>query len=80
MTVTIFGKPACGECNKTKSDLNKLGINYSVVDLTQDDNARENFMAMGYMSAPIVEVDKGDGSVDRWAGYIPELIKELSES
>lgn len=36
MTVTIYTKPACMQCNATHRALDKAGIDYTTVDITED--------------------------------------------
>ena len=36
MTVTVFTKPHCPQCDATKRQLTKLGVPFETVDLTQD--------------------------------------------
>ncbi|MEC8915996.1 MAG: glutaredoxin domain-containing protein, partial [Pseudomonadota bacterium] len=41
MSITIYSKPACVQCNATYRALDKQGIDYTVVDLTQDADAMQ---------------------------------------
>lgn len=77
MTVTVFSKPSCPQCVNTKKMLTSMGLEFKEDSLIENQEARDNFVSMGYMSAPIVEVAQEDGSVQRWAGFIPEMIKGL---
>ena len=36
MTVTVFTKPHCPQCDATKRQLTKLGVPFETVDLTQN--------------------------------------------
>ena len=36
MTVTIYTKPACMQCNATHRAFDKAGIDYTTVDITED--------------------------------------------
>lgn len=55
--ITVFSKPDCVQCDGTYRALDKRGIDYKVVDLTQDDVALEKVRALGYMQAPVVLVE-----------------------
>ncbi|MCW2093445.1 UNVERIFIED_ORG: glutaredoxin-like protein NrdH [Rhodococcus erythropolis] len=72
MSVTVYTKPACVQCNATYRALDKAGIEYAVVDITEDARAREHVMSLGYLQAPVV-VAGGD----HWAGFRPDRIKNL---
>mgnify|MGYP000849903716 CR=1 FL=1 len=73
MTITVYTKPACVQCNMTYKALDKAGLEYEVVDISQDDDARDYVMALGYLQAPVVVA--GD---DHWSGFRPERIKSLA--
>lgn len=73
MNVVVYTKPECPQCNATYKALDKHGIVYEQVDITQAPEAREYVMALGYLSAPVVVA--GD---DHWAGFRPDRIKSLS--
>lgn len=73
MTVTVYTKPACVQCNATYKALEKQGIAFEKVDITLDSEARDYVMALGYLQAPVVVA----GS-DHWSGFRPDRIKALS--
>lgn len=75
VTVTVYTKPACVQCNATYKALDKQGINYAVVDISADPEARDYVMALGYLQAPIVVA--GD---DHWSGFRPDRIKTLAQA
>ncbi len=74
MSVTVYTKPACVQCNATYRALDKRGIAYKVVDLSQDPQALEQVRAMGYMQAPVVVA-----GADHWSGFRPDMIAQISE-
>ncbi len=73
MTVTVYTKPACVQCNATYKALDKAGIAYEKVDISIDDEAREYVLALGYLQAPVVVTDS-----EHWSGFRPDRIKALS--
>lgn len=73
MSITLYTKPSCVQCNATKRALAKAGLSYSEVDLTEDAEALEAVKALGYQSAPVVFADG-----DHWAGFRPDKIKALA--
>ncbi|MBG6181055.1 MULTISPECIES: glutaredoxin-like protein NrdH [unclassified Arthrobacter] len=74
MTVTVYTKPACVQCNATYRALDKKGITYQSVDISQDPAALERVRALGYMQAPVVITEQ-----DHWSGFRPDKINELAE-
>ncbi|MFZ2510996.1 MAG: glutaredoxin-like protein NrdH [Gordonia sp. (in: high G+C Gram-positive bacteria)] len=73
MTVTVYTKPACVQCNATYKALDKAGIEYAVIDVSADEDAREYIMGLGYLQAPVVVLDDGT----HWSGFRPERIKQI---
>ena len=53
--------------------LDKQGIEYEVVDITQDADARDYVMALGYLQAPVVVADD-----EHWSGFRLDRIKALA--
>lgn len=75
MTVTVYTKPACVQCSATYKALDKQGVEYNVVDITEAPEARDYVLALGYMQAPVVVA--GD---DHWSGFRPDRIKALAKA
>jgi glutaredoxin-like protein NrdH len=57
----------------TKRYLDKNGIAYDTVDITQDPEALEMVLGMGFSSAPVVISDAGS-----WAGFQPDKLNLLA--
>ena len=76
-TVTVYSKPNCVQCTGTYRFLDKAGIQYKVVDLTETPAALEYVSEeLGYSQAPVVVVDDHN----HWAGFRPDLITTLAQS
>ncbi|WP_026530710.1 glutaredoxin-like protein NrdH [Haematomicrobium sanguinis] len=73
MAVTVYTKPACVQCNATYRALDRKGIEYKTVDLSQDAEALERVRELGYAQAPVVVTD-----ADHWSGFRPDKIEEIS--
>lgn len=73
MSVTVYSKPSCVQCNATYRALAKKGIDYSVVDVTEDQAAYEHVVSLGYQQVPVVETGE-----DHWSGYRPDMISQLA--
>ena len=79
MTVTVMSKPACVQCDATYRALDRKGIEYSVVDITQDAVALDRVRALGYLQAPVVLVLDDDGAlVEHWSGFRDSRIEALA--
>lgn len=71
--ITVYTKPACVQCNATYKALDKAGVEYRVIDISEDAEARDYVMALGYLQAPVVVA--GD---EHWSGFRPDRIRALA--
>jgi glutaredoxin-like protein NrdH len=72
MSVTVYTKPACVQWNATYRALDRKGIEYKKVDISQDPAALEQIRDLGFMQAPVVITEN-----DSWSGFRPDKIDEL---
>lgn len=70
MSITVYSKPACVQCTATYRALDKAGVEYSVVDISEDLEARDYVMSLGHMQAPVVVTHS-----ENWSGFRPDRIK-----
>ncbi len=68
----MYSKPLCVQCDATKRALNKAGVAYDVVDITEDAEALAKVKSLGYVQAPVVITAQ-----DHWSGFRPDKIKTL---
>jgi glutaredoxin-like protein NrdH len=73
MAITVYTKPACVQCNATYRALDKAGIEYDVIDITENAQARDYVMSLGYLQAPVVVAGE-----NHWSGFRPDEIKKLT--
>lgn len=73
MSITVFSKPACVQCDATVRALKKNGLDFEVVDMSVDAEALESVKALGYQQAPVVFADG-----EHWSGFRPDRIKALA--
>lgn len=71
--ITVYSKPACVQCSATYRALDKKGITYQKVDLSQDAEALERIRALGYLQAPVIITEN-----DHWTGFRPDKIEDLT--
>lgn len=70
--VTVYSSPTCTQCRATYTSLEKKGIAYRVVDVTEDEQAMAHILALGYKQVPVVETP-----TDHWAGLRPDKLMHL---
>lgn len=73
MSIIVYSKPACVQCTATTRALDAKGVDYDVVDLTQDDDAMLTVTDLGYRQAPVVVA-----GAEHWSGFRPDMIAQLA--
>jgi glutaredoxin-like protein NrdH len=72
MTITLWTKPNCVQCETTKREFDRRGIIYKTRRLDKSPKAVDRFLELGFTSAPIVETDDR-----RWSGFRLNRITSL---
>jgi len=80
MTVTVYSKPSCVQCTATYRGLTNKGVEYTVVDVTEDDSALSFIKDdLGYQAAPVVVLrDEAGSVVDHWTQFRADKIATLA--
>lgn len=79
MSIVVYSKPACTQCDSTYRHLDRKKIEYTVIDISEDKDAFDYVMSSGALSAPMVEVTLDSGEKFSWAGYSYDDIESLAE-
>lgn len=77
-TVTVFTKPSCVQCSATYRALDSNGVEYDVVDLSEDPTALELVKELGYLQAPVVLIRTNGVADEHWSGFRPDKVAELA--
>ena len=72
---TIYTKPNCGDCEKTTSMLDNLGVKYEKIDISVDKDALAFLKNNGFRAAPVV-FNNGES----WAGFNESKIRSIASS
>ncbi|CNF20748.1 glutaredoxin-like protein NrdH [Yersinia nurmii] len=75
MSIIIYSKPDCVQCNATYRAFDRHGISYQIIDLTNDSQAFNHVKSLGYQQVPVIVA--GD---DHWSGFRPDKIRALSQN
>lgn len=73
MSVVVYTQPNCTQCEQTKRYLDMKSVPYESVDITQDVDAFEFVVGLGYKSVPVVV--SGD---EHWSGFRLGKLDELA--
>lgn len=84
MSITVYSKPNCVQCNATYRALKKEGFgsaddgSFDIVDLTENLDALASLKEKGFTSVPVVIARDENGIViEEWAGFQPDKISKL---
>lgn len=72
-SIIVYSKPACVQCDATIKQLEKKGLDYTSIDISVDEEARQKVLDMGYTSAPVVV-----SGTDKWSGFRPDRISAIN--
>ncbi|MFM2280240.1 MAG: hypothetical protein RLZZ444_2471 [Pseudomonadota bacterium] len=73
MSITVYSKPACVQCTATTRALDRQGITYTLIDISEDAQAFALVQGLGYRQVPVVIAGER-----HWAGFRPDMISALA--
>ena len=77
MPIKMYGAQWCGDCRRTKRQLDELGVPYEYLDVEHDDQLRDEAIAIsGRQSIPVVVFADGTHLVEPTT---PSLYAKLVE-
>jgi len=74
MKVTVYTQPNCVQCDRTKRFLDLKEVPYEAIDITENEEAYNFVVTLGYKSVPVVSTDDGDV----WSGFRLEKLANLA--
>ncbi len=72
MSVTVYSKPSCVQCTATYRALDRKGVSYNIIDLSQDPAMLGKISELGYREVPVVFAGE-----QHWSGFRPDMISAL---
>lgn len=76
MEVIVYTRPGCVQCSATTTLMDRLGIDYELIDISNAPRVVTFLQGEGHKSLPVVFVDYEEYT-DSWCGFRPDLIKKL---
>jgi len=73
LTLIVYGKPQCPQCDTVKRHLDRLKVSYAYLDVTRDEAAKAHVQSLGYSGVPVVVA--GD---QHRQGYRPDWLNEVA--
>lgn len=74
--IKLYSKPNCMPCMATKKELDRQGLEYTVVDITKDSEAMDYILGLGYVGVPVVDL----GQDNTFYGFRPDKIKDIAKA
>lgn len=74
--VMVYSTPNCGQCRMTYQVLDRQGVPYTVVDVSENPAALEYVQDLGYSQAPVVVMS----DQEHWSGFRPDLLTKIAPS
>jgi glutaredoxin-like protein NrdH len=75
LKITIYTTPNCVQCDTTKRLFTKAGIEYNLIDLSNDPEAMEMVKGLGHTASPVVIAGER-----HWSGFrINKIQKTIDE-
>lgn len=72
--ITVFTKPNCVQCDRTKKLLDKEKIPYIAIDITEDAPAAARLRSIGVRTMPFVVTPD-----DEWSGFRPDKLRSINQ-
>jgi len=78
--LTMYSTPWCGYCHRLKSQLDREGIAYDVVDIEQDPAAADYVMSVngGNQTVPTMKFDDGSAMTNPSIVQVKEHLAAIS--
>jgi len=84
VTITIYGRQGCGQCEQTKKQLDRKGLGYNEIDIDADEAARKLVAESAARLRPptilpmVVVKHDGSAKTEVWHGFRYDNIKTLT--
>ena len=76
MEITIYTKRNCTACEATKKAMDRAGLDYEAIDVSDSAGRQQTLRECGFSQMPVVQVTD-DEDYQFWEGFRPDLIKQL---
>lgn len=74
MSVTVWSKKPCVQCNAVKIAFDKAGVVYEEKDLPSEPDQLDAFLKAGHMQAPVVEAV----GHKTFSGFVPDAVAAIA--
>lgn len=73
--LTLYTTPHCPACRLTRQALDRAGLTYEVIDLSERPDLVEQMRSEGLLQAPVI-----DDGTSRSAGFRPDRIRAIVDA
>lgn len=71
--ITVYTKNGCMQCQMTKKELIKRGIEFNEINLDEQPEYIEHVKKLGYSTVPVIQTDQ-----EIWSGFQPTKLRSLA--
>ena len=75
MSIKVYVKDGCPQCNMTERLFDQLECNFEVINITHNKDAQQRLIKEGWLALPVVKVEPEGVS---WSGFQPDNIKKVA--
>lgn len=72
---TLYTKPGCVQCTALARSMTRAGIEFDIVDISEDQDAFDLVVGLGFRQVPVVIAD----GIDPFSGFNPAKVEELAQ-
>jgi len=77
--ISVYTSPGCQPCKATKRWLDREGVEYFTIDVSQNQADLAAIKELGYKAAPVVIVSTGDPEIEiHWQGFHPDNLRKYT--
>lgn len=73
MSIIVYSRPVCPQCDATKKFLKRMDVEYTEIDVSKDESARQELLDMGYQQTPVIK----SGDV-HFSGFRIDKLREIA--
>ena len=73
MEIKMYTKTVCPKCLWVKSEIARLGVEAEIINIDENEEAKQLIMDKGFMGVPIVKIE------DEWHTNVAAIIETLEE-
>ncbi|MER2106827.1 MAG: glutaredoxin [Solibacillus sp.] len=67
----LYTKTVCPKCLLVKAELNRVGLTPEILNIDQNEHAKEELLSAGFLAVPVLQID------DEWLHEVPAMLEKV---